>query len=122
MRVCCVGTQSSLAILFIVRVIPGEPDNLTIAFEGENMRRNSIQEPAIVRDHDGGTRKFKQRFFERPQRLDIEIIGGLIEQQEIAACAQHLGEMHPIAFAAGQQADLLLLVLTAKIKATDISA
>ena len=44
------------------------------------------------------------------QRLGVEVVGGLVEQQQVAALLQHLGEMHAIALAARQQADFLLLI------------
>ena len=54
--------------------------------------------------------KLEQRFFERAQRLDVEVVGRLVEQQHVAAALQHLGQVHAVALAARQLADQLLLV------------
>ena len=50
------------------------------------------------------------------QRLHIEIVGRLVEQQQIGALLQHLGEMHAVALAARKLADLLLLVRPLEIE------
>ena len=49
------------------------------------MGRDSIQKPAIVRDHNRASRKPDQSFLERAERIDIEIIRGLVEKKQIAA-------------------------------------
>jgi hypothetical protein len=36
-------------------------------------------------DHDGAAGKAEQRLFERAQGFDVEIVGGLIEEQNVAA-------------------------------------
>ena len=46
----------------------------------------------------------------RSASANTEVVGRLVEQQHVAAAAQHLGEMHAVALAAGELADLLLLV------------
>ena len=53
--------------------------------------------------------KFEQRLFERAQRVDVEVVGRLVEQQQVAALPQQLGEVHAVALAARQRADLALL-------------
>ena len=42
------GAQARFAIGFIVRIIPFEPGDLAVAFEREDVRRNTIEEPAVV--------------------------------------------------------------------------
>jgi hypothetical protein len=36
---------------------------------------------AIVADDDGAAGEVEQRLFERPQHVDIEVVGRLVEQQ-----------------------------------------
>ena len=59
---------------------------------------------------------------ESAQRLRVEVVGRLVEQQQVAALLQHLGEMHAVALAAREQADLLLLVRTLEVEPADIGA
>ena len=41
-----------------------------------------------------------ERILERAKRLDIEVVGRLVEQQDVAAVLEHLGQMDPVALAA----------------------
>ncbi len=86
------------------------------------MRRDAIEEPAIVRDHHRAAREVEQRFFERAQRFDVEVVGGLVEQQHVAAALQHLREVHAVALATRQLADGLLLLVAAEVEAGPRSA
>ena len=54
--------------------------------------------------------KRSERLFERAQRVDVEVVGGLVEQQHVAAALQQLRQVQPVALAAGEVLDLLLLV------------
>ena len=83
---------------------------MAVALEGEHVGGDAVEEPAVVADDDGATGKILQRLFQRAQRIDVEIVGRFVEQQQIGAGAQHLGEMHAVALAARERADLLLLV------------
>src|SRR5690348_6024662 len=88
-------------ILDVFLVIALEPNHLRVAFEGEDVGSDAIEEPAIVRDHHRAAREGEQRLLERPQCLHVEIVGRLIEQQHVAPGAQHLGEVHAVTLAAG---------------------
>src|SRR5215212_8226426 len=104
------GAKAALPVGFVILVIAFEPDGAAVAFEREDMRRDAIEEPAIVADHDRAAGVIEQRFFERAQRVDVEVVGRLVEQQQVAAGAKQLREMHAIALAARQRADLALLL------------
>ena len=69
---------------------------MPVAFERENMRRQPVQKEAIVGDDHGAAGEILKRGFERRQRLHVEIVRRLVEQDEIAALLQHLGEMHAV--------------------------
>ena len=56
------------------------------------------------------------------KRVDVEIVGRLVEQQHVGAALQHLGEMHAVALAARELADLLLLVGALEVEGADIGA
>ena len=45
-----------------------------------------------MRDHQGGTGKLLQEFFEPANRQYVEMVGRLIEQQDIRGTSEHLGE------------------------------
>ena len=54
--------------------------------------------------------ELQQRVLERAQRVHVEVVGRLVEQQHVAAALEHLGQVQPVALAARELADLLLLV------------
>src|SRR6185312_13413507 len=111
-----------LVVLDVFLIVAFEPVDLRVALEGENVRGDTVEKPAIMRDHDRAAREGYQRILEGAQRFDVQIIGGFVEQQHIATRLQHLREMHAIAFAARQIADHLLLLHAFEIEAADIAA
>ncbi len=54
--------------------------------------------------------KLEQRLLQRAEGVDVEVVGGLVEQQHVAAALEQLGQVDAVALAAGEVADLLLLV------------
>src|SRR5689334_5594570 len=92
----------ALLLVFLVLVeVALEETPLRIAFRGENVGGDAIEEPAIVRYHEHAAGELEQCLFERAQRLDIEIVGRLVEQQHVAALEQGRREMQPAALATG---------------------
>lgn len=51
----------------------------------QGVRRNPIEEPAVVTCDDCTARECKQRFLKARERLGIEIVCWLIEQEEITS-------------------------------------
>src|SRR5476651_92192 len=90
-------TEPALLVGFVILKIALEPLDMAVALEGEHVGRDAIEKEAIVADDDGAAGEILERFLERAQGVDIEIVGGLVEQQYIGARLQHLGEMHAVA-------------------------
>ncbi len=86
------------------------------------MGGDAVEEPAVVGDDDGAAGEGEQRLLERAQRVDVEVVGRLVEQQHVAAAAQQLGEVQAVALAAGELAELLLLVGALEVEAGDVLA
>src|SRR5215469_1710370 len=108
--------------LDVLLVIAFEPHHLRVTLEGEDVRRNAVEEPAIVRDHHRTAGEVEQRLLERAQRFDVEIIGRFVQQQHVAAGAQHLGQVYTVALAARELADQLLLLRSLEVEASDVAA
>ena len=77
--------QSPLPVLFVCLIVPFEPGYAPRTFESQNVSGDSVEEPPVMANDDGATRKFEQRFFERAQSIHIEVIGGLVKQQDVSA-------------------------------------
>src|SRR5262245_13620621 len=74
--------------------------NSAIAFEGENVRADTIQEIAIVAHDADHTRKCNQRLFQHAQRWQIEIVRALVKNEKVSASFQNFCEQKSAAFAA----------------------
>jgi hypothetical protein len=61
---------------------------------------NAVEKPAVVRDHDRAAREAHQRLLERTQRLDVEVVGRLVEQEDVRPLAQELREVDAVPLAA----------------------
>src|SRR3954471_3151787 len=122
MRDDAVLPQPAHLVLFIVLEIALEPFDMAVALERQDMRGDAVEEPAVVADDDGAAGKFLQRLFQRAQRIDVKVVGRLVEQQYVGAGFEHLGQVHAVALAAGQGADLLLLVGALEIERRAVAA
>src|SRR5690348_6721027 len=117
-----IDAEAPLLVRLVILVVALEPFDMAFAFEGEHVRRHAIQKPAIMADDHGAAGKILERRFEGPERLDVEIVGRLVEEDEIGAGLQHLGEMHAVSLAAGELPHFFLLVAALEIEGADISA
>src|SRR5688572_20098122 len=64
-RLVRVGAEAALAVGFVVLEVAFEPLDVRVAFESEDVRRDAIEEPAIVADHDGAARELFEAVLER---------------------------------------------------------
>ena len=106
----------------ILVMVPFKPHHLAVALEREHVRGDAIEEPAVVADHDGAAGEVEQRLFERAQRVDVEVVGRLVEQQQVAPSLQQLRQVHAVALAARQRADLALLRRALEVEPRDVGA
>ena len=112
--------EPAFLVVFIVLEIALEPFDMAVAFEGQHVGGEPVEEHAVVADDHGAAGEILERFFERRQRFGVEIVRRLVEQQHIGARFEHLGQMHAVALAARQRADLLLLVAALEVEGADV--
>ena len=86
------------------------------------MGRDAVEEPAVVADHDGTAREGLERVLEGAQSVDVEVVGGFVEQENVASGAQKLGQMNAVAFTTREVAHLLLLVAALEVERCDVGA
>src|SRR5262245_8672485 len=94
-------SQPPLTVGLVILIIPFEPLHLAVALEREYVRRDAVEKPAIVTDHDRTSRECQQRLLERPKCVDVEIVGGLVEQQQVRAGSEELRQVHPVPLTSG---------------------
>ncbi len=56
-----------------------------VAFEDDDVRADAVEEPAVVADDEGDACEFFEGFFEGAERVDVQIVGRFIEQQNVCA-------------------------------------
>ena len=86
------------------------------------MRGDAVQEHTVVANDHRAARELEQRRFERGQRLDVEVVRGLVEEQQVAALLERKRQVQTVALATGKYASALLLVLALKAKARHVCA
>ena len=74
------------------------------------MGADSIQEPAVVRYNDGASGKILQPFFQRPERIHVDIIRRFVEEEDIRLGFQRQGEVQAVPLSSGKHAAEFLLV------------
>src|SRR5580658_5536651 len=109
--------QAQALVGFVLLVVALEEMHSRLAFEGQDVGRDPVEEPAVVADHQHRAGELTQRVLERAQRLDVQVVRGLVEQQHVGAREQRLGQMQPAALAARERADLLLLIAALEVEA-----
>ena len=88
-------------VFHVVLEVALEPYHLGVAFEREDVRSDAIEEPAVMRYDNCAARVGSQGLFQRAQRFDVEVVGGLVEHEHVAAGLEDLGKVDAIAFATG---------------------
>ena len=117
-----VDAEAALFVFLVISKVAFEPFDMAAAFEGEHMGRDAIEKKAVMRDDHRAAGEIRQRLFKCAKRIDIEIVGRLVEQKDIGAGFQHFGEMHAVALAAGELADFFLLIGPLEIEGRRIGA
>ena len=64
-----------------------------------------LDQVAVVADDDERARPAVEQVLEPGQRVDVEVVGGLVEQQDVRLGHQQPGQLQPAPLAAGELAD-----------------
>src|SRR5689334_21174918 len=63
--------QAAMTVRLVILIVALKLDDLAVALECEHVRRDAIEEPAVVADDDGAAGEVEERLFERAQRVDV---------------------------------------------------
>ena len=75
-------------------VVPGvELHRLVV--DVEDAGRNVVEEPVVVGDDHQHAREVAQPRLQPADGQDVQVIGGLVQQQGVGLAGQHLGQQHP---------------------------
>src|SRR5215212_7947857 len=117
-----VGRRAELPVpeRLVVADVSFEPPNLAVALEREDVGRDPVEEPAVVADDDHTAGEALEPRLQGPQRVDVEIVRRLVEEEEVATGLEQLREVDAVPLAAGKLTDDLLLVTAPEVEARDI--
>ena len=101
---------------FVGGEIALEPAGSAVAFHHQQVRADAVEEEAVVADDHGAAGEVDQRLLQHPHRGHVEVVGRLVQQQQVAAAAEHFGQVDAVPLAARTFAHLLLLLRTAEIE------
>ena len=110
-----IGLKVALEPIPVARILVG-------ALPRQNVRGDAVQEHTVVANDHRAARELEQRRLERGQRLDVEVVRGLVEEQQVAALLERKRQVQTVALATGKYASALLLVLALKAKARHVRA
>ncbi len=91
-------------LLFEPRRVIALPGNALAAVELEDPLGDVVEEVAVVGDEHDGAGVFLQVPLEPGDALGVEVVGRLVQEQEVGALEQDLAERDAPAFAAGERA------------------
>ena len=88
-----------MAERLVVADVALEEAHLAVALEGEDVGRDPVEEPAVVADDDDAARERLEAGLERAQRVDIEVVRRLVEEQHVAARLEQLRQVDAVPLA-----------------------
>ena len=119
-RLVRVAAEAPVPLGFVVAEVPLEQTHDGLTLEREHVGGDPVQEPPVVADHDRTPGKAEQGLLQGSERVDVEVVRRLVQQQHVPAAFQDLGELHPVALATGELTDLLLLVAAPEAEARHV--
>jgi hypothetical protein len=64
--------------------LPSCQTTCAVVLEGEDVRGDAVEEPAIVRDDDRAAGEALEGLLERADGVHVEVVGRLVEQEHVA--------------------------------------
>ena len=73
------------------------------SFKYNALRNHVVQKHTVVADEEHGAGVVAQQFFQQFLRVDVQIIGRLVQHQNIGGAGEQFGQQEAVAFAAGER-------------------
>src|ERR1700678_4314123 len=88
----------------VVFVVAGIDVEATV-FDLEDARGQAVDEVAVVGDEEDGAGEVADGVEEDVFGAEVEVVGGLVEEEEVAGRDEHLGHGVAVALSAGKDAE-----------------
>ena len=56
---------------------------MRVPFKHQDVRRDAVEEEAVVRDDEHGPGEAQDRLLQRAQRADVQVVRGLVENEDL---------------------------------------
>ena len=89
---------------------------MTVPFSSEGLSNDVVEKRAVVAHEQERPRPLDELRLEQLQRLEVEIVGGLVEDQQVRGPGEQARQQQPVAFAARQRSHRRLRPLGRKQK------
>ena len=117
-----VVAEAEAFVFLVFGVAALEEEDLGIALVGEDMCADTVEEPAVVADDNGAACEVLEAFLQRAEGVDVDVVGGLVEEEDVGFALEGQRQMEAVAFTAGEYAAFLLLVGAGEIETAQVSA
>ena len=81
----------------------GERRSACRRLEHERARDNVVEKCAVVAHHEHGARKFHESFLQHLERLGVEVVGGLVEHDQVGRLGEQPSEEHAVPLPPGEK-------------------
>jgi len=98
----------------VLGVITREIPDLAGPFKDQQVVDNLVHKVPVVRNHQYTTFEVLQVVFQDIQRQDIEVVGGLVQNQEVGIAHQNRAEVKPSLFPSTEFMDVIMLCFRRK--------
>ena len=114
-HLCPTVVDSLLAFLQIVRIVATIGiDSVVVQFKNDGA--HPIQEETVVRHHQQGLVTTSQIAFQPFYHLQVQMVRGLVEYQQVRLRQQHVSQCHTLLLATTQFAHLLVQVANLQLR------
>ena len=102
--------------VFPLRIV-GKAAGMAAPIQPQHRGCHAVQQVAVVGYQNQRAGKIEQVFFQNLQRGNVQIVGGLVQQQHVGRLQHQLGNQHPRPLAATEIAHRLIQLLAGKQEA-----
>ena len=78
-------------VYLIVGVAAFEVEHFAVAFKGKDVSTDAVEDPTVVADHYRTASKGFKTFLKGAERIDVDVVGWLVEKQHVAFLLQGKG-------------------------------
>ena len=93
---------AQLGFLFQIVVVLAQVLPQAVRLQFQNASRDLLQEIPVVGNHDDRPREFQQSILEDFLAVDVQMVGGLVQDQGVGSAKHHFQQRQPGFLAAGQ--------------------